>query len=89
MLKYTAQSNGEPFYVYRVCSPFICDSSYLGEVLEAILKRGLTLPELKNGTDIESLVGRGVELEIEHSRSERGTEFAKIQFVDKDDHPPF
>jgi hypothetical protein len=85
------QNNGAPFFVYRVYSPFISPDSCLGEVLEAILGRELSLAELKNGIDIESLVGQKLVIEVLDVRSQTDVPFVRLNFhrSDFEDAPPF
>jgi hypothetical protein len=90
-LMHIVQKSGVPFFVYRVCSPFISSDSCLEEVLEAILERELSVAELKNGIDLESLVGQKLMLEVLDVRSQTDVPFVRLNFhrSDFEDEQPF
>jgi hypothetical protein len=90
-LKDSVKLNGEPFFVYKVCSLNNASGSFLRLVVEAILGRDLSGSEQKSGIDLEPLVGETVALEVLEARSKIDSPFVRIHFhyPDLEDEPPF
>jgi hypothetical protein len=70
------QEDGHPMAVFRSCSFNLSPTSTLTKVVEGILGRALTTEQAEQGYDLETLVGRQVDIVVKHKRSAGGNTYA-------------
>ena len=67
--------------VMRSTSPVLSPSGKLADILRGMLGRELTIEELKNGLDIEKLVGTECNLLILQAKSKGGMTYSNIERI--------